>query len=127
MNIDLVYTWVNNDDDKWVARRVSALKSAGRSVGTRAARWDADDELLYSLRSAEKFAPWINKIFIIIDGKTPPKWMRDHPKIVIVDHSDFIPKQYLPTYSSVTIELFIHKSFDFFFCSMPFHLVCQLI
>ncbi|MCL2758307.1 MAG: stealth family protein [Alphaproteobacteria bacterium] len=113
MKIDLVYTWVNPDDEKWLATKEKALAAAGKKInedfGTRASRWDADDELFYSLRSADKFAPWINRIFIVVDNGTAPKWLREHPRVTIVDHKDFIPDAYRPTFNSATIEIFLHK------------------
>lgn len=39
-----------------------------------------------------------------------PKWLNvDHPKINIVNHKDFIPNKYLPTFNSVPIELNFHR------------------
>jgi len=108
LRIDLVYTWINVADKKWQDKKHRAMIKVGKTPGTRAARFDADEELMYSLRSVHKFAPWINKIFIIIDGKSAPAWMKKNPKIVIVDHSDFIPKKYLPTFNSIAIETFLH-------------------
>ena len=33
----------------------------------------------------------------------------DHPKLHIVNHRDFIPEEYLPTFSSHAIELNMHR------------------
>jgi hypothetical protein len=39
-----------------------------------------------------------------------PSWLNtDHPKLTVVKHEDYIPKQYLPTFSSHPIELNMHR------------------
>ncbi|MDR0449403.1 MAG: Stealth CR1 domain-containing protein [Rickettsiales bacterium] len=107
MLIDLVYLWVDGSDKKWLAKKNAALGVA-RGSGVAARRWRDNDELKYSLRSVEKFAPWINHIFIITDGQRP-KWLANNPKITIVDHKEIIDEKYLPTFNSVTIESNIYK------------------
>ena len=110
MKIDLVYTWVDGTDPKWLAKKNAALAAAGKPAIASAVsdnRWKDNDELLYSLRSAEKFAPWLNHIYIITDGSRP-KWLNENnPKISIIDHKDIIPAELLPTFNSLAIEQFI--------------------
>ena len=39
-----------------------------------------------------------------------PSWLNvANEKIVVVKHEDFIPKEYLPTFNSHTIELNLHR------------------
>ena len=70
--------WVDGSDAEWQAKR--ALYSgegqrASRSAdATSAARWRNNDELRYSLRSVEMYAPWINHIYIITDNQRP-SWL----------------------------------------------------
>lgn len=80
------------------------LALAGDTNG--ACRVKAHDELLYSLRSVEKYASWINKIFILVDDiATLPAWLNvSNPKLRIVRLSEFIPCEYLPCFCSPTIE-----------------------
>ena len=107
----MVYLWVDGADPKWLARKNAALASAGRSISKFAAgdnRYADHDELKYSLRSAQKFAPWINHIYIVTDGQTP-KWLKKNPRITIVDHKDIIPAQYLPVFNSTAIECFLDR------------------
>ena len=67
------------------------------------------DELKYSLRSVEKYIPWIYHIYIVTDRQVP-EWLDiNHPKITIVDHSEIIPKEYIPVFNSNAIETRIHK------------------
>jgi hypothetical protein len=69
-----------------------------------------NDELKYSLRSIYKFAPWVDKIFIVTDNQKP-EWLNlDHPKIRLVDHKDiFKDLSCLPSYSARGIESQIHN------------------
>jgi hypothetical protein len=57
----------------------------------------------------EKYAPWVNRVFFITCGQCPPWLNRNHPKLRLVDHKDFIPLEYLPTFNSMTIELNLHR------------------
>ena len=63
--------------------------------------------LKYLFRSLEKYIPWINKVHMIVmcDSQVP-KWV-NREKVHIIYHSDFIPKQYLPAFSSSLIESFL--------------------
>jgi hypothetical protein len=103
--IDLVYLWVDGNDPKWLERK---QKFSSKKINT-TGRYQDNNELKYSLRSVEKHLPWIRKIFIVTDNQIPPFINIDNPKIKIVDHSEIIPKNLLPTFNSVVIEYFIHK------------------
>jgi len=108
--IDLVYLWVDGSDENWLAKKNEALSKEGKPPMKRATgeiRWLDNDELKYSLRSVEKFAPWINHIFIATDGQIP-KWLNiDSPKVTIVHHKEFIPSELLPLFNSTAIEMFL--------------------
>ena len=81
--------WVDGNDPQWRARRNSYLNKteSETSANNSEARWIENDELKYSLRSVELFAPWINRIYIVTDNQSP-KWLnRDNPKIHIIDHN----------------------------------------
>jgi len=112
MKIDLVYLWVDGSDDKWKAKKNAELKRIGKLPPIEAIgniRSDDNDELLFSLRSVEKFAPWINHIFIVTDNQTP-KWLdTDNPKITIVDLAEIMPQDAIPCFNSTVIELFIQN------------------
>lgn len=66
------------------------------------------DFLKYWFRGVEKFAPWFNQIFFVTFGHLP-SWLKPtHPKLRIIRHEDFIPKEFLPTFNSHTIENHLH-------------------
>lgn len=110
LEIDLVYTWVNGSDLVWQEKRDRTIgcpieKSAENCEG----RYVDNDELMFSLRSVEKYAPWIRRIFIVTDNQVP-RWLdTSNPKIKIVDHSEILPAEVLPTFNSVVIEHALHK------------------
>jgi len=106
MEIDLVYTWVNDKDPVWADKKAQfddSIKNCNKDAVS-IYRFFDNDELKFSLRSVEKNIPWINKIFIITDNQTP-KWLNlNNPKIKIIDHKKIIPNDKLPTYNACTIE-----------------------
>lgn len=73
-------------------------------------RFADNQELRYSLRSIEKFAPWVRQIFIVTNGQIP-NWLNlDNPRIKIVTHAEIFTNQsHLPTFSSPAIESHLHK------------------
>lgn len=63
----------------------------------------------YWFRAVEANAPWVRYIYLVTDHQIPKFLKTDHPKLKIVFHEDYIPAQYLPTFSSHTIELNMHR------------------
>lgn len=110
--IDVVFTWVDDADPAWQLRyQQHKLLTNPEHVGkyaTDPARFSNHDELKYSLGSVLKFLPWVRRIHIVTD-KQCPKWLTPNDKIRIVDHSEIIDKQYLPTFNSHVIEAHLHK------------------
>lgn len=106
--IDLVYLWVDGSDPEWLLQKERALAESGREHAPQAVakgRFVQSDELKYSLRSVEKNAPWVDRIFIVTSGQRPA-WLNDsHPKINLIFHRDFIKADYLPTFNSSAIEM----------------------
>lgn len=107
MDIDLVYLWCDGTDSKWLESKNKTLEVLGKEPVKNAVndcRYIQSDELMYSLRSVEKFAPWIRNIFIITDNQIP-KWLDlNNNKIKIIDHKDIMPLDALPTFNSMAIE-----------------------
>jgi hypothetical protein len=85
--IDIVYTW------------------KGEEI-TNNMRTSNNNELKYSLRSIELYAPWVNNIYILMNPpKKYPSWIKKNDKIKIVDHKDtFSNNNDLPTTNSNSIE-----------------------
>ena len=95
--IDLVYTWVDGNDENWLKKKANFEISNGLEPDKLINRYRCNDELKYSLRSVEKYAPWANHIYIITDNQIPDWLNADNSKITIVDHTEIMPKGCLPT------------------------------
>ena len=109
--IDVVYTWCDGEDPLFKQERIDTLKRNGLPYVEKAqgaARFFDNDELKYSLRSIEKYMPWVNHIYVVTN-KQRPKWLANNPKISIIDHREIIPNDLLPTFNSVMIEMYLHK------------------
>lgn len=103
MKIDFVVLWVDGADPVWQEKysHYNALYKPERYRD-----WDL---FRYWFRGVEQYAPWVNKIHLITDGQCP-EWLNvNHPKLNLVDHKDYIPSEYLPTFNSNVIELNLHR------------------
>lgn len=110
MDIDFIVTWVDMDTPEWkeeFARYAGEKKNEKNGVSH--ARFRDYGFLKYWFRGVEKFAPWVRKIHFVTCGQKPEWLDASNPKINLVDHRDFIPLQFLPTYNSVVIERYMHK------------------
>eukprot|EP00033_Pygsuia_biforma_P000973 GCRY01001115.1.p1 GENE.GCRY01001115.1~~GCRY01001115.1.p1 ORF type:complete len:891 (+),score=285.92 GCRY01001115.1:152-2824(+) len=124
--IDIVYTWVNGSDPTLVqaladlqqtlnisAAIVSSSESNSSSAEENdqlaANRFQDNDELKYSLRSVERYAPWVRHIYLVTNGQVPHWLNLDHPRISVVTHAEiFQNTSHLPTFSSPAIESQLH-------------------
>ncbi len=105
--IDIVYLWCNSNDATWRAKKNQELKKYNKPLdndATNECRFINNDELIYSLRSLEKYAPWINNIFIVTDNQVPLQIDTTNPKIHIIDHTQILPESALPTFNATAIE-----------------------
>ena len=113
--IDFVLPWVDGQDPRWQAE-----KHRYEGVETAAAGGDANQScryrdfglLRYWFRSVERFAPWVNRIYFVTCGQKPEWLDESNPKLKLVDHRDYIPAEYLPTFNSNTIELNLFRIED---------------
>lgn len=106
--IDFVVLWVDGDDPAWQEERARYMPQKNTSANScnRYRDWDL---MKYWFRGIEKFAPWVNKVYFVTCGHYP-KWLNlEHPKLVPVKHSDYIPQECLPTYNSNVIELYLNR------------------
>ena len=104
--IDMVILWVDGSDEEWLKEKNIHLDHRG---DTKENRFRDCDNLQYIFRGIEKYVPWINKIFFITWGHVPSWLNTNNKKLVIVNHKDFIPAEYLPTFNSNVIEMNLHR------------------
>ncbi|XP_018353638.1 PREDICTED: N-acetylglucosamine-1-phosphotransferase subunits alpha/beta isoform X2 [Trachymyrmex septentrionalis] len=106
--IDVVYTWVNGSDPMFLESLQKHVSIVDLSAVT--SRFSDKDELRYSLRSLEMYAPWVRHVYIVTNGQIPSWLDMDNPRITLVTHEDiFLNKSDLPTFSSPAIESHIHR------------------
>lgn len=108
MKIDFVIPWVDGSDERWLAEKDQYSGVEGK-IDSSEVRFRDWDNLKYFFRGVEKFAPWVNKVFFITCGQCPDWLNTNNEKLVPVDHKDYIPEKYLPTFSSHPIELNMHR------------------
>lgn len=108
--IDFVLTWVDGSDPKWLKQK--AEYDPRPDTGVQAAHYRDWGTLRYWFRAVERFAPWVHKIHFVTCGQLPDWLNTEHPKLNLVNHADFIPEHYLPTFSANPIELNLHRIRD---------------
>lgn len=107
LKIDFVIPWVDGNDPAWQTEFNKYVPKNKQLNGPE--RYKDWDNLQYIFRAFETFTPWVNKIHFVTWGHLP-KWLNTkHPKLNIVKHEDYIPEEYLPTFSSHPIELNLHR------------------
>lgn len=115
--IDFVALWVDSDDPNWLAKKNKYLSDEQKKQilsyhAISEERFRQTNNFRYWFRAVEENAPWFNKIYLVTDEQKP-EWLNiNHPKLVLVDHKDYIPEQYLPLFNSAAIEVNIHRIKD---------------
>lgn len=108
--VDLVVTWVDGSRPDWVEQYNTTRE---REVGDRVMKKErfTNDEpnldIQTCLESARKFAPWLNRIFLITHRPQVPENV-DLTGVKVVHHDEFIPKERLPLFNSHAIEAHLH-------------------
>ena len=104
-NIDIVYTWVDSNDQQWLKRynKYSYNKNFDARVSNTINSWD---ELELSIKLVRKNMPWIKNIYVITQRpQKPPKSILSKIKLVYHDQIGL----YHNTYNSMSIESLLHK------------------
>ena len=110
-SIDIVVTWVDGSDHHWREKRKPYLKESDLLNDAVAGekRYKDTGFFRYFFRGVEKYAPWVNKVYLVTDNQYPSWLNLKHEKLVLVDHKDIIEEKYLPTFKSTSISLNLHK------------------
>lgn len=108
MDIDVVVLWVDGSDPAWLAQKSEYAPPAAKDSNSKN-RYRDWGLLPYWFRSIEQFAPWVRKVHFVTWGHVPAFLNLDATKLHVVRHDEFIPAEYLPTFSSHTIEMNIHR------------------
>ena len=105
--IDFVIAWVDGSDPEW--RKEKSIYSGEPDYDSREIRYRDMDILKYWFRAVETYAPWVNKVHFVTWGHLPPWLDTNCEKLHIVNHKEYIPEKYLPTFNSRPIELNLHR------------------
>jgi hypothetical protein len=105
--INIVYTWVDGSDIKWLEKKNSYNQHEGHleKYSTLNSRFRNSDEIIYSLRSVDQYFPEHGTIYIVTDNQKHP--LIDERMVTYIDHSEILEKS--PTFSSKKIESNLFK------------------
>ena len=106
MNIDIVVPWVDSSDPEWQSDK--SKYSSGNSYGDRPERFRERGLLKYFFRCIDKNMPWVRKVFFLTRQNVPTWLDTTNPKLRIVNHGDFIPRNALPCFNSSLLERYLH-------------------
>jgi hypothetical protein len=103
--IDAVITWVDSSDPDWQKQySAHSLKKVEEN------RFKNNNELVFALRSIEKHAPYIRKVFIVTNGQVPNFLNLNNTRLEVVSHETiFQDKTDLPVFSANAIEVHLHR------------------
>ena len=106
--IDFVVTWVDSSDPVWRKKKqkyAEMTSDKDYSEDNKEGRYRNWDTMVYWFRAVEKYASWVHRVYFVTCGQKP-EWLNlKSEKLRFITHEDFIPKEYLPTFSSTPIEL----------------------
>lgn len=112
MNIDLVIPYVDSEDKDWqeLFNKYNPIKDSNiESINAKNRFRGQGDFFKYWFRCVDRNMPWIHNIYLIVQSESQvPKWINRN-RVNIVYHKDIIPEEYLPTFNSTCIEMFLWK------------------
>lgn len=114
--IDIIVPFYNDLDDKW--RNFMLEYMAKENMNDRQVTGDERYRdwgiFKYWFRCVEKNCPWVNKVFLVVANESQvPNWInRKNPKLRIVFHDEYIPKELLPTFNPATIGIYFSNIKD---------------
>lgn len=103
--MDALITFVDGKDPLWLK---DYHNFAGEPIMAKRFRdWGT---LKYLLRGIQAHMPFIDRVFLLVDRESQvPDWV-NRAWLRIVHHRDIIPQEYLPTFNSTMIEMFLHRT-----------------
>lgn len=109
MDIDIVIPWVDSGDPEWIKKFNQFCPPENKKNDVSQERFRDYGLLKFWFRGIENYLPWVRKIHFITDGQKP-EWLNlSAEKLHWVRHEDYIPKIFLPVFSSRPIDFFIYK------------------
>lgn len=98
--MDVVYTWVDDSFEGYrdLFDRYARTKHDRNPNRTR----DNLSLLKYSLRSLERFAPWVRRVHLVTMRPQVPEWLNTE-RVRVVHHDEIFEPRHLPTFNSFAI------------------------
>lgn len=107
-DVDIVITWVENTAEFQKEKEKYLSKGGYQKPGI--PRYSDNQELKYLLRSIDKNFSNYNNIYLVVkDGQFPKYLTKNNDRLIVINHSEIIPKENLPLFNSRAIEMYIHK------------------
>ena len=110
--IDLVVPYVDSADKNWqeLFNKYNPDKELYREETNAPNRFRSSGDLFrYWFRAVAYNLPWIHKIHLIVQSESQiPCWI-NRETVHVVTHDEIIPEEFLPTFNSTTIEMFLWK------------------
>ena len=120
--VDIIVTYLNERDEKWqqdfnywkdkeIKEGIAEANNRQAFGEERTREWDT---FKYWFRGIEENCKWVHKVFLVVQNENHiPKWLdRNNPKLRIVYHEEYIPKELLPTFNAMTIGLYLSNIKD---------------
>lgn len=115
MKIDAVITWVDGDDPAHKVKRFRYGPEKIFKIDDVAGntRFSNLGEIFWCVASLNRFAPWLNRIYVVTDGQDPglgpfleSNFPEGHIPVEVVDHTIIFRgyEKYLPTFNSISLE-----------------------
>ena len=102
-DIDIVIAYVDCSDPEWQKEYFKYSNKIDQN------RFRSFDNLNYLLRLIDKNLKFIRNIFLVVSSESQVSSFINKNNIKIVLHKDIIPKEYLPTFNILEIELFFNR------------------
>lgn len=103
--IDFVVLWVDSNDPEWRKEKEKYSEKPLADKKSNEARFREWDLFKYWFRGVEKYAPWVNNVYLVTWGHIPTWLNIEHPKLKVIKHADFIPEEHLPVFNSNSIDV----------------------
>jgi len=107
-DIDFVLLWVDGSDPEWLNEK-NFYSPVIIDDSNSNNRFKDLGLLKYWFRAVEAYTPWVRKIHFVTWGHLPNFLNTDHPQLHIVRHEDYMPHEWLPTFSSHALEMNMHR------------------
>jgi len=106
--IDVVYTWVDDSFPGYLDSRDRYAQS-GHDRNPNRTR-DNVDVLKYSLRSLQRFVPWVRNVYLFSCRPQVPAWLDPTaPGLHVIHHDEVFDPVFLPTFNSFAIVSYLHR------------------